>query len=95
MSGDIFQCQVMPCGITNVLATFQRLMNKVVYGVNHCTIYIDDILVYDTVWEEHVTNIERFQQRLDEAGVMVNVAKYEFVKATMQYLGYVAGHGMV
>ena len=33
--------------------------------------------------------------RLVEAGLVVNLAKCEFVQASVQYLGYVVGHGQV
>ena len=95
VSGGLYQCQVMPYGLKNAPATFQRLMDRVVDGIPNCTVYIDDVIIYDTSWESHVDNVEHLVRRLNEAGLVVNLAKCDFVKAEVQYLGYVVGHGKV
>ena len=95
VSGAVYQCQVMPYGLKNAPATFQRLMNRVVDGIPNCTVYIDDVVIYDIDWEEHLDHVEQLVRRLDEAGLVVNLAKCEFVKARVQYLGFVVGHGEV
>ena len=94
-NGKIYKCQVMPYGLKNAPATFQRLMDRVVDGLNNCVVYIDDVVIYDSVWEEHVHNVEALFVRLQQAGLVVNLAKCEFVHARVQYLGYVVGHGCV
>ena len=95
VSGAVYQCQVMPYGLKNAPATFQRLMNRVVDGIPNCSVYIDDVIIYDTVWEDHLNHVERLVSRLEEAGLVVNLSKCEFVKAEVQYLGYIVGHGRV
>ncbi|WP_435362540.1 reverse transcriptase family protein, partial [Klebsiella pneumoniae] len=54
VSGAVYQCQVMPYGLKNAPATFQRLMNRVVDEIPNCSVYIDDVIIYDTVWEDHL-----------------------------------------
>ena len=93
--GAVYQCQVMPYGLKNAPATFQRLMSRVVDGIPHCAVYIDDVVIYDTDWGEHVDNVALLFERLSEAGLVVNLAKCDFVKASVQYLGFVVGHGQV
>lgn len=44
VSGNVFQCQVMPFRLKNAPATFQRLMDRVIHGLPNC----DDMIVYDT-----------------------------------------------
>lgn len=46
-------------------------------------------------WEQHVDHLEHLVSRLAEAGLVINLAKCEFVQASAQYLGYVVGHGKV
>ena len=70
-------------------------MDRVVRDVPHCVVYIDDVVVYDTVWDEHLRNVKALFGRLDEAGLVVNLDKCEFVQAKVHYLGYVVGHGRV
>ena len=95
VSGAVYQCQVMPYGLKNAPATFQRLMDQVVEGVPNCTVYIDDVIIYDTNWEDHVEHVVHLVRRLSEADLVVNLAKCDFVRAEVQYLGFVVGHGKV
>ena len=94
-NGAVYQCQVMPYGLRNAPATFQRLMDRVTDGLTHCVVYIDDVVIYDTTWAEHLTNVEALFARLQEAGLVVNLEKCEFVQARVQYLGYRVGHGYI
>ena len=94
-NGAVYQCQVMPYGLRNAPATFQRLMDRVTDGLTHCVVYIDDVVIYDTTWEEHLTNVDALFARLHDAGLVVNLEKCEFVQARVQYLGYLVGHGYV
>ena len=46
----LFQYKVMPFGIKNSHATFQRLINQVISGLTDCDAYIDDVIVYSETW---------------------------------------------
>ncbi len=94
-NGAVYQCQVMPYGLKNAPATFQRLMDRVVDGLENCVVYIDDVVIYDTTWHDHIAHVEALFARLQHAGLVVNLEKCDFVKARVQYLGYVVGHGCV
>ena len=50
----LFQYKVMPFGMKNSPATFQRLINQVISGLTGCDAYIDDVIVYSETWSEHV-----------------------------------------
>ena len=56
----LFQFLVMPFGLKNVPAVFQRLMQRVQMGLNppegpdFFTVYIDDILIFSRTLEEHI-----------------------------------------
>ena len=54
-----FQFCVMPFGLCNAPATFQRTMNSVLQEFHEfCEVYIDDIVVYSTSVEEHERYLE-------------------------------------
>lgn len=85
----------MPFGLKNAPATFQQLMNRVVSGLEGCSINLDDIVVYSDTWGSHVQHIKALFERLAEAQLTVNLVKYAFAKATVTYLGRVVGQGQV
>lgn len=42
----LFSYRVMPFGLRNAPATFQRLMNRVVGDLEVCLVYLDDVVIY-------------------------------------------------
>ncbi len=85
----------MSFGFRNAPATFQRLMNRVTVGLEGCAVYLDDIVVYSDTWDQHTSRIRALLERLAEAKLTVNLAKCEFARATVTYLGKVVGMGKV
>ncbi len=74
-SSGLFSYKVMPFGLRNAPATFQRLMNRVVSGLEGCAVYLDDVVVYSDSWEEHVRRVRALFERLVWARLTVNLAK--------------------
>lgn len=81
------QYTVMPFGLRNDPATFQRLMNTVLSGVKYFDTYLDDIVVYSSTWSEHVDPLREIFSRLESASLTWNMAKCEFGKAVVTHLG--------
>ena len=55
-----FECKCMPCGLTNMLTTFQHLM-ETCFGdleLNWCIIYLDDIIIFATIPKEHLKRLQ-------------------------------------
>ena len=91
----LYSYTVMPFGLKNAPATFQRLMNMVIAGLEGCAVYLDDLVVFSDTWHSHVQRIKALFQRLSEAQLTVNLAKCEFARATVTYLGRVVGQGKI
>lgn len=91
----LYSYRVMPFGLRNAPATFQRLMNMVVKGLEGCSVYLDDVVIYSDDWETHLKRIEKLFAALANAKLTVNLSKCEFAKATVTYLGRVVGQGRV
>ena len=51
-----FECDQMPFGLCNALATFQQLMQNCMGELNliYCLIYLDDLIVFLQTVEEHL-----------------------------------------
>lgn len=89
------QYTVMPFGLRNAPATFQRLMQKVLFGVKNCEAYLDDIVIYSPTWSEHLETLSEVFRRFCESSLTLNLSKCEFGKATITYLGKQVGQGQV
>ena len=72
----LFQYTVMPFGMQNAPATFQRLMNQILTGCEKfARAYIDDICIVSETWEEHVTHVRSVLDRLRQAGLTAKPSK--------------------
>ena len=93
----LFEYTRMPFGLCNAPATFQRLMqtsmNDLVFQI--LLVYLDDILVYASSFEEHLHRLEIVLSRLREIGLKLNPEKCSFFKQNVKYLGHtVSAHGI-
>ncbi|XP_033761567.1 uncharacterized protein LOC117343335 [Pecten maximus] len=91
----LYQYKVMPFGMRNAPATFQRLMNKMIANLEGTECYIDDVVIYSDTWEQHVKQVSAFMERMSEANLTINLVKSELCCATVQYLGHTVGLGQV
>ena len=55
-SMGLYECESMPFGLCNALPTFQRLMQNCLGELNltYCLIYLDDMIVFSEMPEEHL-----------------------------------------
>ena len=67
----------MPFGLCNAPATFQRLMDTVLMGLNFdvCLAYLDDIIVYSSDLTSHLERLKKLFQRLREANLKLKPSK--------------------
>ena len=73
----LYEYTSMPMGLTNSPATFQRLMEIALRGLqwHTCLIYLDDIVVFGNNFEEHLKRVEEVLQRLQFAGLKLKPEK--------------------
>ena len=91
----LYQYKVMPFGMRNSPATFQRLINRIISQIDGCEGYIDDVIIYSDTWEEHLEILRKFFKRLSEAKLTINLVKSEFGCGHVTYLGHIVGQGQV
>lgn len=92
---SFLQYNVMPFGLRNASATFQRLVNLVLHGIPNCTAYLDDLVIPSSTWADHMRSLRQVFERLASAHLTLNLAKCEFGRATITYLGKEVGCGVV
>ena len=87
----LYEFCVMPFGLCNVPATFQRLMGRVLSGLipKKCMVYLDDILVVGRTFQEHLDNLREVTKRLRYAGLRLKPKKCHFAQSQVVYLGFV------
>ena len=87
----LYEFNVMPFGLCNAPATFQRLMETVLAGLTRktCLDYIDDILVIGRTFDEHLDYLTQVFDRLKAAGLKLKAEKCSFGRGEVEYLGYV------
>ena len=83
-----YKCDHMPFGLVNAPATFQRLMETCLVGLqlNWCIIYLNDIIVFLKIPKYHLVWLRAVFKKLKEAGLKLESTKYEFFKKSLTYL---------
>ena len=87
----LFEFVVMPFGLCNAPAHFQRAMNKVLAGMNFffTCVYLDDVIVFSKTFEEHIDHLDKVLTRLEQVGLKAKLAKCSFCKKEVKYLGHI------
>ena len=91
----LYEYNVLPFGMKNAPATFQRMIHGVIKDLPNTNAYIDDLVTGSDTWEDHLEAVGKLFQKLSDANLTVNLAKSEFGQAHVVYLGYVIGQGKV
>jgi len=86
-----FEPVVLPFGLCNGPATFQRYINTVLmdYLDDFCSAYIDDVLIFSRTRKEHRHHVRIVLQKLRDAGLQVDIRKCEFEVTSTTFLGFV------
>ena len=86
-----FQFNTLPFGLKNSGPAFQRLVDKVLKGLQFATAYIDDIVIHSDSWENHMAHIKQVLKRLQDARLTAKPKKCKFGMSRTEYLGFVIG----
>ena len=84
----------MPFGMCNASATFQRAIARALRKIvnregSMVMAYIDDIVIATETVEDHMVRLRGVFECLREAGFKMRVAKCDFMKSEIKYLGRV------
>lgn len=81
----------MPFGLTGSPATFQRVMELALSGLQWltCLIYLDDVIVFGSSFEQHMERIEQVLLRMKEAGLKLKPQKCQILQEEVTFLGHI------
>ncbi len=89
-SGGLYNFNVMPFGLKNTPATFQRLMDiflRELLGII-CFVYIDNIIIYSPTMERHFADIQVILQKLQSTDLTLNLKKCKLCFHEISFLGH-------
>ncbi|KAH9266092.1 hypothetical protein BASA83_010832 [Batrachochytrium salamandrivorans] len=90
-STDSLSSWVMPFGLANAPAQFQRMMNSLFRDVigKHVLVYLDDIVIYSDNMSDHIAQVQNVLRVLQDNGLYCKAEKCHFYKSEIKYLGYI------
>lgn len=83
-----FQFEVMPFGLMNSGATFQRMMDTILANVSNVKCYIDDVVIHSATEEEHIGHLENVMKLLKKHGLQMILKKCHFMQPSVELLGH-------
>ena len=89
----LFQFRVMPFGLCNAPATFERSMDRVLQGLrwNRCLVYLDDIISFGGTFSAALSNLTLIFERLRSYGLQLKSSKCHLFRASVPFLGHIVG----
>ena len=86
-----FKFKVLPFGLSNAPAVFQRLMNLVMQGLTWeaCLVFLDDIIVMTSTFEQHLERLNAVFNRLRSANLKLKPSKCKLFQLKVKFLGSV------
>ncbi|UYV63183.1 K02A2.6-like [Cordylochernes scorpioides] len=87
----LYQFTVMPFGLCNAPATFERLIELVLKGLTWktCLVYLDDIMVMGRTFEEHLRNLQEVFDRFRANNLALNPKKCQLFQKSVKFLGHI------
>ena len=77
----LLQFNIIPFGLQGAPSTFQRLMDRVIQGLQDYTAtYLDDLIIFSRCWTDHLKHLSTVLQWLGEAGLTVKPTKCHAVR---------------
>ena len=86
--GNHYQSKRMLYGISSAPAAFSRIMMKIFGSHKSFVIYLDDVLVIDSSFEEHCKSLKFMFDQCQKFGVLLNAKKCNLCQSSVTFLGH-------
>ena len=89
----LFQFKVMPFGLCNTPATFERLMDRVLQGLrwSRYLVYLDDIISFGSTFSDALNNLTLIFEKLWSYGLQLKSTKCHLFQTSVPFLGHIVG----
>ena len=84
----MYQWKFLPFGLKNAPAEFQRVMDRILAGLDFARCYIDDIIVFSANVDEQQRHLQFVFERLRAHGLKLHPGKCRFFHTQVEYLGH-------
>ena len=91
-AGRLYEWCVLPFGLTNSGAVFDRILGELVEGFPGCFHYLDDIVIAELT-EDHALNLAKFLELASTVGIHFNSSKSSLKKTSLTFLGHEISQG--
>ena len=95
---ETYKFKVLPFGLSGAPSQFQRLMNTVLVDLirqQKAICYVDDILLADETFEEHLKTLDFCFKRLVHCGLKLKLSKAQFCMSELTFLGLTISLGCI
>lgn len=86
----LYQWRVMPFGLCNAPSTFERLMERVLDGLQWkvALLYLDDVIVFSSDMEQHMERLRLVFDRIRGANLQLKPKKCHLFQEEVSFLGH-------
>ena len=87
----VYHYKRVPFGLVGALWHFTKVMAIALRGLipRVCLAYLDDVIVYDTTFEQHLESVEVVLKALAKANLRLKPSKCEWCRSEINFLGHV------
>ncbi|CAM5115076.1 unnamed protein product [Natator depressus] len=92
----VYEFNVLSFGLRNAPATFQRLVDGLLVGLEEYAVtYLDNVAIFLDSWAEHLEHLQKVFKRISEAGLTVKAKKCQIGLNRVTDLGHQVGQGTI
>lgn len=84
-----FRFEVMPFGLMNAPAIFQRMMIELLKDITFARVYIEDVVIFSASLEDHIEHIWILLRRIEKDNIQIKLKKCFFAKDSIHLLGHI------